>query len=248
MAFSLSDYGWECPPCGETVLLISLPGTVGSSTFIDTAKNKVITPVGSLVKWSSTETLFSKPTIYIGSSTHPTTGGDFVGRSADGYLRIDNSTDFNLATGQPFCFEFWFKKAVSDAASYSAFFGKAGTYNGTSEYGVYSNATDYVENRNLVGFGFLNGITSGASSNLNSKWFHFAFTRDIGGINRVFVDGTLVSTHTDGASVDSANPFFIGAGAGDYWSPTGYFAEIRFTKGVPVYTANFTPPGAFLPV
>ncbi len=245
MATNLQSRGWQRPTCGETVLLISEAGAVGTSVFTDTAKNKVITPVGSLVEWSSAETLFGKPTIYIGSSTHPL-GGDQNGRSADGYLSIDDSDDFNLTTGQAFCFEFWFKKAVSDENSYSAFFGKSTTYNNGIEYGVYSNALNLTGNRNLIGFGFLNGITSGASSNLNSKWFHFAFTRDVSGVNRVFVDGTLVSTHTNGSSVNSANPFFIGAGAGASWSPTGHFAEIRFTKGAPVYTANFSPPGSFI--
>jgi len=225
---------------GEVVLLISQAGANGSTSFIDTAKNNVILSVGSSVKWSSTELLFGKPTIYIGSSGYPS-GGDGNGRSADGYLQINNANDFNLTEGQAFCFEFWFKKAVGDEYSYTSFFGKSAYYNSAGDYSVYSNATGYTGGRNLAGFGFLNGLTSGASSNLNSKWFHFAFTRDIVGINRAFIDGTLVSTHTNGSSVNSANPFFIGAGAGNYWSPTGYFAEIRFTKNVPVYTQNFTP-------
>ncbi len=68
---------------------------------------------------------------------------------------------------------------------------------------------------------------------------------------KMFIDGVQVgSTYTDNNNYGTSNPFIIA----DYGSPTtgtnqlnGYIDELRITKGVARYTANFTPPNAPFP-
>ena len=79
---------------------------------------------------------------------------------------------------------------------------------------------------------------------LNS-WFYFALTRS-GTTYRVFVDGILTGTVIDANGLVNAQ-FGIGgiSGLTSWWS--GYMDEVRITKGVAIYTADFTPPAAAFP-
>jgi hypothetical protein len=82
-------------------------------------------------------------------------------------------------------------------------------------------------------------------------WFHFACTRDGAGDVRMFIDGTQIGT-TQARNVtifDSNQPLWIGAivssTPGNDWD--GWMDELRITKGVARYTANFTAPAAAHP-
>lgn len=74
----------------------------------------------------------------------------------------------------------------------------------------------------------------------NLAWSHIAFTKQ-GDTFRLFVNGVLVSTTTQAVS-------FSGTSCSVGSSPTatlpykGYIEDLRITKGVARYTANFTPP------
>ena len=88
-------------------------------------------------------------------------------------------------------------------------------------------------------------VTATVANYVNS-WTHVAFTRQ-GSTNRLFVNGTLVATAT--ASDNFTNTTSI-IGGGRYGSNsvsayfTGYIDDLRITKGVARYTANFTAPTA----
>ena len=95
-----------------------------------------------------------------------------------------------------------------------------------------SNFNDYLINNSVVN---------------DNVWHHVAVTRE-DGLLRGFVDGTLDTgnTHTVSESLTSGNEIYIGA---ETYTPTymsGYFDDIRITKGLARYTANFTPPTAAL--
>ena len=94
--------------------------------------------------------------------------------------------------------------------------------------------------------------SSTQTSHLN-QWVHIAFTRQ-SGVCKLFVNGTLQNINsgadpltypdtsfTDTTNVTGTTNVVIGSGL------VGYIEDLRVTKGVARYTANFTPPAsAFL--
>jgi len=81
----------------------------------------------------------------------------------------------------------------------------------------------------------------------DSTWHHIAVTRS-GGINRIFIDGIAQGS----AVLDSTNyavtgPVRIGHSPAALQYFTGNLDEVRITKGVARYTANFTPPTQAFP-
>jgi hypothetical protein len=81
----------------------------------------------------------------------------------------------------------------------------------------------------------------------NNTWIHAAVTRSSGSV-RVFVNGVSGSPVTITKSI-TARELCIGSflytGSPLYY--TGYIQDVRITKGVARYTANFTPPTAPFP-
>lgn len=98
-----------------------------------------------------------------------------------------------------------------------------------------------------------NTITASTSITANT-WQHFAAVRS-GSTVTLYLDGTSVGSGTsDGnTTTDGSGTFdyFIGCldyDNGGYRFPAGgYIDEVRVTKGVARYTANFTPPTAEFP-
>ena len=81
----------------------------------------------------------------------------------------------------------------------------------------------------------------------NFKWTHFAYTKD-GNTNKLFIDGILAQTTTKATKGYPLSKIIIGKEqATTSVSFTGYVDELRITKGVARYTANFTPPDAPFP-
>ena len=77
--------------------------------------------------------------------------------------------------------------------------------------------------------------------NINT-WYHIAVTRQ-GTQLKCFVDGNQVgSTITDSTNLISTEPFNIGRGYGGVKYANSYIQDVRITKGLARYTANFTPP------
>jgi hypothetical protein len=101
---------------------------------------------------------------------------------------------------------------------------------------IYSGSTTY-------------GVTS-PNPSINT-WAHVALTRS-GGTLRSFLDGAIVGTNTSlgATSVNNgstAYPNTIGGLANGLRGLNGYIDDLRITKGVARYTANFTPPQNQLP-
>jgi len=90
------------------------------------------------------------------------------------------------------------------------------------------------------------GGTSGWAAN---TWYHVAVTRS-GSSWKLFRDGTQTgSTLTDSDSIPTAsnNGLVVGAEPNGGIPLTGYIDDLRITKGVARYTANFTPPTQAFP-
>jgi len=77
------------------------------------------------------------------------------------------------------------------------------------------------------------------------QWYHLAVTRS-GNTFRLFINGTLDSTTTNGSTISNGNgPLCVGGYTGsnqtDKESVNGYLSNVRIVKGTAVYTGNFTP-------
>ncbi len=84
-----------------------------------------------------------------------------------------------------------------------------------------------------------------APSFSTNTWYHVAWTRDTAGDNRLFVDGTQIgSTTNNNTATSSTEALLIGQ-----QPPTsggknlnGWIEELRISKGIARWTANFTVP------
>ena len=94
---------------------------------------------------------------------------------------------------------------------------------------------------------FSNALIGAKGSAISSnQWYHWAYTRDTSGNQRVFLDGTQTGSTYTTARNYTDDKLWIGAkyDGSEYF--TGYQSDIRITKGLARYTANFTPPTAAL--
>lgn len=106
-----------------------------------------------------------------------------------------------------------------------------------------------------LGFWFTNGgpgsylIVSTATQIMNGQWHHVAASRS-GGVVRLFIDGKQIGANTNTSTFTSATALLsIGyqvQGSGRY-PMRGAVDEVRITKGVARYTADFTLPDTPFP-
>lgn len=97
----------------------------------------------------------------------------------------------------------------------------------------------------MQGSGTYNTLTSSAIS--TNTWFHFAFVRN-GTTQTMYINGTSVaSASVTGAMNTVIRSLRVGYQGGSANYLNGYIDDLRITKGVARYTANFTPPTAAFP-
>jgi hypothetical protein len=162
----------------------------------------------------------------------------------DGSMEFDGTTDYivqptsdnyGYGTGD-FTIEFWvyFDDVNTSRTVVSNLSGSASVnphlyiFNTTLRY--YTNSADR--------------ITSSALS--TSQWYHIALVR-FSGSTKLYINGTQSgSTYTDTNNYGATAPL----GIGTYWSAgspftsstlDGFIDDLRITKGIARYTANFTP-------
>lgn len=171
-----------------------------------------------------------------GNASRSAAQSKFGGYSAylDGtgdYITVPSGSDFAFGTGD-FTVEFWFMQTVAG----NPFMIDCRPTSSTN--GAY--VTTYIHAGTVVFFtNSAARITSSAIT--TGAWYHVAVCRS-GTSTRLFLNGTQTgSTYTDPTNY-IASPVNIGASGNGLFPLTGYFDDIRITKGVARYTANFTVP------
>jgi Concanavalin A-like lectin/glucanases superfamily len=211
------------------VLLLHCDGIDGSTTFTD-VKGHTVTANGN----AQIDTAQSK---FGGASALFDGSGD--------YLSIPNSTDWDFGSSD-FTIEFWMYVTGAPASS-NIILAKRNS-SGFSPFGF-----DFLASGKINFFGSQNGsswalniTSSGAIS--TSQWVHVAGVRN-GTSFKLYIDGTeAASTTLSGAMMVTTDPLLIA----QWWSSdprnyNGHLDDIRITKGLARYTANFTPPSAAFP-
>jgi len=95
---------------------------------------------------------------------------------------------------------------------------------------------------NTIGIGYFgtNVALTSALSWTTGQWYYLAFVRN-GSTWTIYRDGTSVASGTNTSTLDVASGYYTGPRI------NGYIDDLRITKGVARYTANFTPPTAAFP-
>ena len=149
------------------------------------------------------------------------------------YLVIPSSPNFALGTGD-FTFECWCYPTSS--ASFRYLFSIGGDSNftfalnsGTYTPYFYAGSTILTSSQSLTG----------------SQWNHVALVRNNGTL-AIYVNGVSGGTASFSTSISAGIGYVAAQSTGSY-PLTGYIDDLRITKGVARYTANFTAPTAALP-
>jgi hypothetical protein len=149
------------------------------------------------------------------------------------YLMLPLNPAFDLGS-EDFTIEFWFNTTNPDWQTLLARWGPGGNAIFIGVEQSNQGLQFYINNTFIIG---------GGTMSLN-QWYHVAMCRS-GASLRLFLDGVQISsTHNIGnGSINSTTePLRIGADNGINPFYEGYIDDVRITKGVARYTANFTPP------
>ncbi len=172
------------------------------------------------------------------TTTAPLFGTGCLQVTSTGYIWATHATAFAFGTGD-FTYEFAFKtaaptqgKAIADTSSSGADVTFQIEDKGTGAFGYWSWAHSVDE------------IAGGTVA--TSTWQRFAICR-VSGNTRMFIDGTQVgSTYVDTDSYAS-NTLWYGGSYNHASQCSGFFDEIRVTKGVGRYASNYTVAAAAFP-
>jgi hypothetical protein len=220
------------PNFSSVSLLLHMDGSNGSTTFTDSSSNAFTVTANGDTQISTAQSKFGAASGYFDGT------GD--------YLSVADNAAFDFGSGN-FTIEFWLYLTAS-ASNGKAIISK-GTwptntssfliyYGGGSEVGFYasSSGTSWdIGNEQLV------------SNPTKEVWHHYAVTRS-GNVFRGFFNGVKNFDQTYSITLeDNASALTIGSGASGSNAINAYIDDLRITKGVARYTANFTPPTAAFP-
>jgi len=215
------DYNTIDPNFDNVSLLLSGEGANGSTTIIDSSNNNnVVTAVGD----ASISTAVADP---FGNSN----AGVLAFDGAGDRLTVPSNTVFGFGTGD-FTVETWvYWNSVAGASIVVDFRAPANTNypmlwqsNGTLYYWTFG--TGRIQ---------ISGLQIGT-------FYHVALSRS-NGQSRLFVNGVQGGiTYNDTGDYGTSGAPNIGANYANQGYLNGYLSNLRITKGVARYTANFTPP------
>lgn len=225
---------WVNDPSFSSVsLLLHMDGNNGSTTFNDSSSNSLAVTANGNAQLSTAQSKFS------GSSALFDGAGD--------YLSVPHSSSLNLSSGD-FTIELWvymttitegviLNKDGVNAVSYPQF---------RIEVDSSLNCVAKLGNGN----GLSPTVTSYSFNALSAAtWTHLAICRT-GTTIKTFNNGVNATSASQGvAMTDGGKPLLIGYESNlpsqSYFE--GYIDDLRITKGVARYTANFTAPTAPFP-
>ena len=209
-----------------TKLLLHCDGADASTTFTDS----------SLIP----KTVTRQGDAQIDTAQYKFGGASGLFDGTGDYLTVAQHNDFNFSASN-WTIDFWFR--IANVATESQ--GLAGSF-GAPAFGLLYN---YSGNGKMLVDLSSNGSTwnivdegLGTKSNFASNtWYHYAFTWD-GATYRGFVDGVLDYSFVSATGIYGTIGIYIGIFDGTNFPLPGWIDEIRVSKGIARWTANFTPP------
>jgi hypothetical protein len=208
----------------NSALLLHMDGANGSTTFIDNSTNNLTVTAYGDAQISTTNKVFG-------------TGSALFDGDGD-YLRTELS---NNNWDNDFTVEMWIY--TTNVNYVDTIFEAGDIQGGQGGVHIYIASNGDEDNpQNLISFN--NGIVEdiAAGSVILNQWTNIVISRS-SGTNYLFQDGILIGSGVQTFTVNN-NIISIGGAPGYGFWFNGYIDEVRITKGVAIYTANFTPPTA----
>ena len=152
-------------------------------------------------------------------------------------IEVFHTIDQLLGTGA-FTIEMWVYRNVAGVAH--SLIAKGGS---TTGWYFSINAS------NAVVFTYGTSTITSTTTIAATTWTHIAVVREGTGTNqtKIYINGTNDGTGTVATDFTQTNHMFIGCSRSGLAILNGYLDDIRITKGVARYTANFTAPTAAFP-
>jgi hypothetical protein len=208
------------PHFASVVLLLHGDGTNGSTDIIDSSALELTQTANTGVITSTTDPKF-------GTASLSCSGSNAVTFPAGSHWAFGNG-DFTV--------EYWIK--TSNTAG--QIFGLRAYVQGAWNVILYNSRLYW---QRFITDGNLYSVSFSAYLGL---WTHVAHVRS-GTTHKMYINGIEVSSVTDSYNYNnSSNTLLVGGMSGGNGNFTGGL-EIRVTKGVARYTADFTPPTAAFP-
>lgn len=205
------------PSFSYVSLLLHMNGTDGSTTFTDSSSNAITVTGYGNAQISTAQSKFGGASAYFDGS------GDYL-------LSASSLAPLQMGTG-----DFTVEAFIRPTSSVAGYRGLIGLETG-------DNQTLYILSGQLVWYS--SGTAAGTIA--VDTWYHVATSRQ--GTNlRTFIDGVLVHTsfNNNNLTFGRARVGSNGTSTGEFFQ--GWMDELRITKGIARYTANFTPPTAAFP-
>lgn len=208
-----------------------MDGTDGSTTFTDDA-------VGGTHTW----TAVADAQIDTAQKKFGTASGLFDGTGD--YIDTPDHADFAMGSGD-FTVDCWVRKAGGDG-TIMTIIGKASTLGGNADFFIRVLADNTIQGGVYSSDGsdpYKNPVHTGTIT-VDGLWHHVALIRN--GANLwISLDGVLstpdnISAYSMQDSVFKLAVGRLGEYNGQYWN--GWIDEVRISKGIARWTANFTPP------
>lgn len=221
------------PQFTSVSLLLHGNGANGSTTITDSSRfANTVTAVGN----AQISTAIADP---FGNSSSGVLALDGTGD----YLTTTSNTAFRFGTGA-FTIESWVRFGLT-IDSYGRIV-QCGNFNTGGDWQLLRNVNPNPANPAQVRFD-ISGSNLINSSILvpQNTWAHVAVTKSADTV-QMFINGTLAGTATSTVNL-SQSVITVGASTTGTESHNGYIDDLRITKGVARYTANFTPPTAPFP-
>jgi hypothetical protein len=221
--------------------------TCQSNTFIDNSTNNFTISVFGSPK-IITQNPFGYTTGSLGYSSSAIGGSGYFDGTGD-YLTIPDSSAFALGTSN-FTIEAWIYPTATGNYPVIASQFQSGGGAGSFFWSLGPTATPKDVNFYLY---YSSGSTVLSASNVVvlNTWNHHAVVRNSNTLI-YYLNGISVATVAFSNTVnDSASLFTVGNGGDTGYTTypfTGYISNLRFIKGTVLYTSNFSPSTAPLPV
>lgn len=153
------------------------------------------------------------------------------------WLLVPDSPDQRLGTGN-FTIECWLYLSATGTAR-----GIVGKGTSTTGWLLSTNTS------NAVVFTYGTSTITSTGTLSGTTWYHIAVVREGTGTNqtKIYIGGTNDGTGTVSTDFTQTNAAYVGANRTGGDPMNGYIDDLRITKGVARYTANFTAPTAAFP-
>jgi len=217
------------PNFANVSLLLNGDGTSGSTSIVDLSNNALSLTIAGNTQIDTAVKKYG-------------TGSIQFDGNAD-YIQLPNDDALSMGTGD-FTIEFW---VYSEASGVDGFFRRfVKLANDASSAIQIGHILSSAASNGFASYYASSGIVITGTTDIRNAWHHLALVRNSGTVT-LYVDGTAEGTPITDTNNKVYNDPKIGSYDGTQGDMQGYIDDLRITKGVARYTANFTPPTEALP-